>query len=184
MPAAAGASAGDSIACSATAMDAMSPRRTSTARRTGGRPSRSGSRRERPCEIARRRKSGCSSSHVKNGSVVLMPVMRYSTSARRMRANGGRTIFGPGDELRDHRVVEDRHVETRGRAAVVANARTRPARGAAGCVPATAGSRCRDPRRRCGTRWRGRAAEQPLGIERRGARRARCESASARGRCR
>ena len=69
-----------------------------------------------------------------------------------------RPILGPRDQLRDHRIVEDRHVEARGGAAVVANARVRPARAAAGCGPATAGNCCPDPRRRCGIRSRGRAA--------------------------
>src|SRR5262245_66653168 len=38
----------------------------------------------------------------------------------------GRPIFGPGDELRDHRVVENRHLKTGGRARVVSD--TRPGR--------------------------------------------------------
>ena len=58
-------------------------------------------------------------------------------------------------ELRDHRVVEDRHLEAGGRAAVVADAGPRRRRAAAECGRATAGNCCRDPRRRCGTRSRG-----------------------------
>ena len=159
-----------------------SPRAPASARRTAGRCAPSAPRRDRWCGTGRRRKSGCASSHVKNGTVVLMPVTRYSPSARRMRAIGERAILGPGDQLRDHRVVEDRHVEPGGRAAVVADARARPARAAAGCGPATAGSCCRDPRRRCGTRSRGRAARAAARGSSRAARRARCGSASARDR--
>jgi hypothetical protein len=55
--------------------------------------------------------------------LVLMPTTSYSPRARRIRASL-RTIGAPGDEFRDERVVEDRHLTARFRAAVVANARS------------------------------------------------------------
>ena len=83
---------------------------------------------------------------------------RIRASARRMRASAWRAIVAPGDQLRDQRVVVDRHLEAFGGAAVVAHAG--PVRHAQphDAARARAGSRCRDPRRRRGTRWRGRAA--------------------------
>ena len=65
-----------------------------------------------------------------------------------------RPILGPRDELRDHRVVENRDVESGRRAAVVADAGSRPARAARESGPATAENGCPDLRRRCGTRSR------------------------------
>ena len=109
------------------AQSRRSPRPPASPRRTACRCAPSALRRGRWCGTARRANSGCASSHVKNGSVVLMPVTRYSPSARRMRAIGERAILRPRDQLRDHRVVEDRHVEAGGRPAVVADARVPPA---------------------------------------------------------
>ena len=63
-----------------------SPRPPASARRTAGRCAPSAPRPDRWCGSARRRNSGCASSQLKNGTVVLMPVTRYSPSARRMRA--------------------------------------------------------------------------------------------------
>ena len=118
---------------------------------------------QQPIEVRRvvtalRWYSGCRISHRKNGIVVLMPSTWYSSQRARHPRDRLGAILGPGDELRDHRVVEDRHrvarhvtppsSRTPGPTAG-AEARTRPGDGM---------NPCRDPRRRCGTRSRGRAA--------------------------
>ena len=72
------------------------------------------------------------SSQRKNGMVVLMPSISYSRSARRRRAIACVAILAPGDQLRDQRIVVNRHLARRREPAVVADARTR--RGARRCV--------------------------------------------------
>ena len=55
-------------------------------------------------------KSSSSRIHWKNGIVVRMPRTSYSASARRMRAIACSRVSPQVIELRDHRVVEDRHL--------------------------------------------------------------------------
>ena len=114
--------------------------------------------------------------------VVLMPSdLVFAERARHPRDRVGARST-PGDELRDHRIVEDRHRESGQHAAIVTNA------GAAGRM-----NRPHQPRRRHEPFVRilgvdaafDRVAlrrERTLGIDASAARRARCGSASARDR--
>ena len=123
-------------------------------------------------------------SHWKNGIVVRMPSTWYSRSARAIRAIAVGAILAPGDQLRDQRVVVDRHRVARAHAAVVAHAG--PGRRAQAAHQA--GRRHEALVRILGVdaaldgvaaRRRARAPDRG-----RAARRGRCGSATARGRCR
>ena len=109
-------------------------------------------------EPALRRKSGCASSQAKNGTVVLMPADTVFGERAAHARDRRRAILGPRHQLRDHRVVEDRHVEPGGRAAVVANARPDGRAQLENAARRRQETCCRDPRRRSGTRWRARSA--------------------------
>ncbi len=99
-----------------------SPRRRAPARRTAGRCARFSTSSRYVVWNRPSRNSGCSNSQMKNGSVVLMPADEVLAERAPHARDGARTILGPRDELRDHRVVEDRHVEAGRGAAVVADA--------------------------------------------------------------
>ena len=143
-------------AWSAAAIAATSSVVAAAARRTAGRSAPAGPRRDRSCGTGPATKSGWSSSQVKNGTRRLdagddVLAERAAHARDRGRAD-------PRPRRPASRSSGRRRSARRGPAVAPLSSRMPgPGRRAQlrGCGPATAESCCRDPRRRCGTRWRG-----------------------------
>ena len=166
---------------------AQAPRRRRdrrSARRRPGAPAKpSGySSAMKPVVSAPARKRGCCISAERKST--LWPIPSICEGVERRDLPVDRLLAGrrPGDQLGDHRIVEDRDLAALGDAVVDAHALLlAPAGGSGPAGRSRAGSRDRDPRHRCGSRPTSRRASRRPG-RRPASRRRRRGSSARRGR--